>query len=101
MKIIQIEPNKSGSRPPMQDWALRNLPQGYSFVPNGLDTDIFYSYNGFVNLTIEGDIVTAMTPNIEAWQAWKASLPEPKIEIDPVDKLRADVDYMMMKMEGI
>ncbi len=41
------------------------------------------SYNGFVNITVENDIVTEMMPNLEAWEAWKASLPEPAEEPEP------------------
>lgn len=37
----------------------------------------FLKYNGFVNLTIEGETVTNIEPNLEAWEAWKASLPDP------------------------
>ena len=37
----------------------------------------FLKYNGFVNLTIEGETVTNIEPNLEAWENWKASLPDP------------------------
>lgn len=36
----------------------------------------FVSYNGFVSLTIEGNTVTAIEPNVEAWEAWKATRTE-------------------------
>ena len=37
----------------------------------------FLKYNGFVNLTIEGETVTNIEPNLEAWEAWKATQPNP------------------------
>lgn len=40
--------------------------------------------NGFVNLTLNGDTVTAVEKNVEAWEAWKASLP-PETEPEPTD----------------
>ncbi len=38
---------------------------------------LLVAHNGFVNITVEDDVVTEMTPNLEAWEKWKASLPEP------------------------
>ena len=46
-------------------------------------------YNGFVTVTqepdeeVEGSSVT-VAPNLEAWEAWKASLP-PEPEPEPTD----------------
>ena len=37
----------------------------------------FLKYNGFVNLTIEGETVTDIEPNMKAWEAWKATQPNP------------------------
>lgn len=36
-------------------------------------------YNGFVNINVENEVVT-ITPNIEAWEEWKANNPKPEIE---------------------
>ena len=33
------------------------------------------AYNGSVTLTVEDGAVTFVTPDTEAWEAWKASLP--------------------------
>lgn len=41
----------------------------------------FLKYNGFVNLTIEGETVTDIEPNIETWEAWKATQPNPLDEL--------------------
>lgn len=81
MKIIRQAPNPSGAYPSPQSWSSPIIPEGMALWPDTLDTADFYEYNGFVTLTIEQvdgvDTVTACTPNIEAWEAWKASLPEP------------------------
>lgn len=37
----------------------------------------FLKYNGFVNLTIEGETVTDIEPNMKAWEAWKETQPNP------------------------
>lgn len=47
----------------------------------------YLAYNGFVNLTIDGDTVTAVEPNTEAWDAWKATLPP---EPDPLVQAKAE-----------
>lgn len=43
--------------------------------------EIFQEHNGFVVLTIDGDTVTAIEPNTEAWEKWKKTQPidEPTI----------------------
>lgn len=55
------------------------LPSNCAIVPDGFDTTEFYAYNGCVDLTIVDNTVTAMTPNVEAWEAWQATLPDPAI----------------------
>lgn len=87
MLIICGKPYECGSRPPMQSWQGNTIPDGYAIVPDYVATSVFYDYNGFVNLTVENGIVLEMTPNIEAWEAWKASLPEPDQE--PLDEITA------------
>ena len=79
--IIQKQPNPSGAYPALQSWDSPTPPDGYAIVQDAVDLSTFYAYNGFVALTIETidgvDTVTAYEPNVEAWEAWKASLPEP------------------------
>ena len=75
MQYIRSTPNESGAYP---------APQSNPF-PGALpltDEQVaqLVTYNGFVTLTVENGTVTAVTPNIEAWEAWKASLPA---ETDP------------------
>lgn len=73
MNILSKQPNPSGAYPAI--FTADALPPGCAIVPDEL-YDTFYAYNGFVTLTVEGDTVTAMEPNTEAWEAWKA-LPHP------------------------
>lgn len=79
MNIIFKTPNLGGAYQPIQQRNITDVPDGYAVFD--IDTTQFYEYNGFVTLTIETvdgiDTVTAYEPNVEAWEAWKASLPEP------------------------
>ena len=80
MNIIRKEPNGSGAYPAPQSWGSITPPTGYAIIPDTVNMSIFYAYNGFVFLTIEGDTVTGYTPNVDAWEEWKASLPDPTEE---------------------
>lgn len=97
MEIINITPNESGSYPPIQSWGMDELPEGYAVWPDELDASNFYRYNGFVVLTVETvggvDTVTKYEPNVEAWEAWKASLPpDPEPSGDPTyDEMAAAI----------
>lgn len=86
MNIIQINANENDGRPPMQSWH-GAPPAGYALVPDTLDTSVFYDFMGFVTLELDGSIVTAMTGNQEALDAYKASLPEP-VEPPPTTEER-------------
>lgn len=85
--IIRKEAYPNGAFPAPQSWRSRTLPDGYANISDNVDMSEFYAYNGFVTLTIEGDTVTAYKPNVEAWEAWKASLPEPE-EPEPTTEER-------------
>ena len=84
MNLISTKANPSGAYPPIQMTGALRVPSGMAIWPESLSTDSFYAYNGFVTLTVEevGGVptVTACAPNVEAWEAWKASLPEPEPE---------------------
>lgn len=80
MQILQKAPSENGGYSVIQTWPGEVPPEGYVIVPDTLDTSVFYEFLGFVDLTIEGDTVTAMTGNQTALDAYKASLPEP---VDP------------------
>ena len=66
-------------------------PMGQSFpgcikLPDELLAD-YLTYNGFTILTTDGDTVTAVEPNTEAWDAWKATIPP---EPDPLETAKAE-----------
>ncbi len=88
MKIIYKEPNPSGAYPPIQEGSYTRVPSGMAEWPEELETDRFYQYNGFVKLSFDGDRVASCEPDVEAWEAWKASLPpEPEPEPEPESEL--------------
>ena len=86
MNIIRKEPGQSGAYSPIINGSFTSVPDGCALWPDTLDTSGFYAYSGFATLTIEAvgevDTVTAYEPNVEAWEAWKASLP-PEVEVIP------------------
>lgn len=78
MKIIRIKPNESGAYPPLQDWT-GTPPETHYAISDIVDISVFYEYNGFViPTTDETGVVIEIQPNAEAWDDWKASLPEPE-----------------------
>ena len=78
MKIITKTPASNGAYPALQDWSGLVAPAGYYKWTDGLETAEFYQYNGFVTLTVVRGMVQSYEPNTEAWEAWKATLPEPE-----------------------
>ena len=85
MLMIAKEPAANGSYPPLQPWAGQTPPEGYYQIKDGLDTSVFDAHSGFVILTVIRGIVTAMDPNTEALEAWRAAasaaaLPARKLE---------------------
>lgn len=85
MNIIKIESSATGSRPPIQSWDGYGIPDGYIEVPDGVDTSAMQTHMGFVDLTIDEDgVLTAITGNDSAYQAYVASLP-PETEPEPTD----------------
>ena len=91
MKIIRKIPNASGAYPPIQEVSLAAVPEGCALVPDELDTSVFYTCGGFVTLTIDEDVVTAMEGDEEANQAWEAAHPEPEPEPAPEYVTYADL----------
>ena len=75
MKYIQLTPNPSGAYPGPQS---RYFPGSMPLTDE--QAAMLVSHNGFVTITpepdeeIEGSSVT-VTPDLEAWEAWKAEQP--------------------------
>ena len=85
MLIIAKEAAADGSRPAIQTWGGKTPPDTHYQIRDGLDTSVFTQNKGFVTLTVIRGIVTAMTPNTEALETWKAAhpVPEPGPEPEP------------------
>ena len=93
MKYIQPNPNPSGAYP-----APQSNPFKGAIPLTDEQAEIIIQYNGFVTVTSseeeyeEGFFrpVYTVTPDTEAWEAWKASLPEePEPEPTDTDVLNA------------
>lgn len=79
MYIVSKEKTNSGgnaySNP--QEWYSQDIPNGFAVIPDKQILTVFSQYKGFVTLTIEDDVVTSITPNQEAYDAWMEAHPEP------------------------
>lgn len=104
MMYLQPIPNSDGSYSAPQSTFFKNA------IPlTDEQAQMVVDYNGFVTVmsheeTIVEDFtktVYEVTPNLEAWEKWKASQSEPE-EIPPSkeEQLRADVDYLAL-MTGV
>ena len=102
MYIIKINANADGSRPALQTWGIKEIPNGYAICPDEFYS-VFYSTSpsGFVNITVEGNVVTAMNVNHEALEAYIASLAEivltPEQEIAMLKAKLDATDYQAIK----
>ena len=99
MLMIAKEPAANGSYPPLQPWAGQTPPEGYYQIKDGLDTSVFQEHSGFVILTVIRGIVTAMDPNTEALETWRAAasaaaLPARKVERIAESKAQL-ADYLL------
>lgn len=94
MKIINLSAIDGGYSV-IHTWDEPAPPAGCALWPDDLDTADYYAYNGFVTLTVEQvdgvDTVTKYEPNVEAWEAWKATLPPDPPEPEPEP---GDDDYV-------
>lgn len=75
MRYVQPTPNPSGAYPAPQS---RPFPGAIELYDAQAQT--LLEYNGFVTIEPTEDGVT-VTPNTEAWEAWKAEQPDPSILI--------------------
>lgn len=102
MNIILINARENGSRPPLQSWSGRTPPEGYAIVPADFDTSAFTEFRGFVDITVEGDTLTAMTGNQEALDAYLADHPDTP-EPEPQDDVWTALDtaYSQGYTEGV
>ena len=73
MQIIRECPNESGAYHPIQSWAGATPPDGYCQISDNCDISAMQTHAGFVTLTVEDGVVTAITGDDAAYQAWLAS----------------------------
>ena len=73
MRYIQPNPNPSGAYPAPQS---NPFPGAIGLTDGQAQT--LLDYNGFVSIEQNEDGMT-VTPNTEAWEAWKAEQPDPSI----------------------
>ena len=73
MRYIQPNPNPSGAYPAPQS---NPFPGAIELTDGQAQT--LLDYNGFVSIEQNEDGMT-VTPNTEAWEAWKAEQPDPSI----------------------
>ena len=100
MNIIPITPNPDGSYPPIQSgWpAGTPVPSTHAVWPDELDTTDFYACGGFGSLTVEGQTVTAFTPNEEAYEEWKTEHPETTTTQPTQEERLAALESAMLTM---
>lgn len=55
----------------------KNQPFPGCIELNDEQANVFFEYNGFVIVSKENGKAVSVEPNVEAWEAWKASLPDP------------------------
>lgn len=77
--------------------------QGMVALPDELIPTYCDSF-GFVDLTIEGETVTAVTRNEEAYQAYINSIPEPEPQPEPMtqsemEEMLLDQEYRLLLLE--
>ena len=101
MNIIKLEPSTTGYRPPVQSWSGYGIPEGYIEVPDSVDTSAMQTHMGFVDLAIDEDgVLTAITGNDAAYQAYLASLPPP-VEPEPTEAQLLGQEITEMQLEQI
>ena len=96
MRIMLKETKPSGAFYNIQSCGSSVVPDGFYEVADGVEL----SCGGFGTLTVVDNVVTAFTPDTEAWAAWQAANPEPPTQPTETDGLRADVDYLAV-MTGV
>lgn len=77
MKVITKTPNEYGSYGTLMEYDGIMLPEDFLEVPDWVNTEEFVEYEGFVFVETLRGCVIAMSPNLEAWEAWKALQPDP------------------------
>lgn len=67
MQIIEVKTLQDGAHNNQTFHGI--LPEGYAYIPDDMELPFTYP---FVNITVEGDTVTSMEANQEAYEAFRA-----------------------------
>lgn len=97
MSYLRLKKNPSGAYPAPQGSAAPGL-----VYIGGEELKTFMAYNGFVNVTINGDSVVGVEPDTELWSAWKEAQVEPVVEPsaqDDTDAMLVDHEYRITLLE--
>lgn len=78
MYIMNKEKSEAGQYQGIQSWDGLTAPEGFYWWPDNLDRSRFDQYEGFVILKVARNTVVSYEPDVEAYEAWKASQPEPE-----------------------
>lgn len=104
MPYITQNPNSSGAYPaPQSNPAPGLIPLTDEQAATVLE------YNGFVTITSEEEVIEddftrtvyTVTPNTEAWETWKASLPEETAPPPTQEERLAALEGAMLSMMGV
>lgn len=88
-----------------EEYGCTEIPENCIIIPDEFDMSIFYQYNGFVTFEVDEETRTAtkIIPDINAYEAWRTSIPkggyEPAIQ-ERLDGLKAELeasDYKVTK----
>ena len=102
MQIIEIKSLPNGAH---NNQTLHGvLPEGWVKIPDDLAIPDTFP---FVNITVDGDTVTSMVENLEAYEAMKAEVKARKTEEiktkptvqDDIDKMLIDQEYRITMLE--
>ena len=85
MHITAKTPNPDGLYVSQKSDDLRQLPEGYALIPEGMELPDTFPY---VNVTVEGNVVTSMTAGTVPEEKPKEYGPSAQ------EQLRADVDFI-------
>ena len=104
MNYIHPTPNSSGAYSAPQ----RNPFKG-AIPLTDEQVALFLEYNGFVTITSHEETIVddftktvyEVTPNTEAWEAWKASLPEETAPPPTQEERLAALEGAMLSMMGV
>ena len=83
MYILRDTPNSEGQYPAIQQTTQPVPPAGYVWWPDGLDQAEFIQYLGFIVPIVKRKTVASYTVNMEAYNNWVETHPDP--EPEPTD----------------